>query len=333
MRSLKTLIALFLVFALSACNTPAPSTASSTADVGPVLREITVVLDWTPNTNHTGLYVAQDLGFYEEAGLKVNLVQPPESGALALLAANQAHFAISFQEEIASAISSSSPLPVLAVASIIEHNLSGLITLKEKNVTSPKDLEGLRYASWDTPLEHAIIDSLIEADGGDPTQLNYVPNTVLDVISALQTDTDAVWIFYAWDGIAAEVNELEFNYMEFREYNDVFDFYTPVIATSERVLEQDSEVLTAFLNATKQGYEYAMQNPREAAAILLKAAPELNEDVVIASQIFLAEHYSETEDWGQIDADRWNNFYNWLFEQGLTSENLSGKGFSNEGWK
>ena len=92
---------------------------------------------------------------------------------------------------------------------LIDHNLSGLVSLKEDNILSPKDLEGKRYATWDTPLEKAIISEIIKADGGDPKKLTYVSNTATDAISALQTDIDVVWIFYAWYDISAEVNGVE----------------------------------------------------------------------------------------------------------------------------
>lgn len=334
---------LLAAFVLTACtpteSAPASSQASSAssapASSGEVtdapLEEITVVLDWTPNTNHTGLYVALEKGWYEEAGLDVRLVQPPENGALPLVAAGKAQFAISFQEEIATALNSSNPLPVTAVASIIDHNLSGLISLTSTGIESPKDLEGKRYASWETPLEKAIIDNLISSDGGDPSQLVYVPNTVTDIFSALNTDIDVIWIFEAWDGMAAKVGGMEFNYMDFRELNPVFDFYTPVIASSDTFLAEQPELAKAFLAATRRGYEFAIAEPDAAADILLNHAPELDEAIVKASQSFLADQYQAEKDaWGTIDPERWSAFYQWLYDEGITAENLGLRGFSND---
>jgi len=289
-----------------------------------------VALDWTPNTNHTGLYVANALGYYRDVGLKTTLVQPPENGALSLLAAGRVEFGISFQEEIAAARTASSPLPVVAVAAIMEHNLSGLISLKETGIETPKDLEGKRYASWETPLEIALLQNIITSDGGDPALLRLVPNTVTDIFSALSTDIDVIWIFYPWDGMAAITREMDFNYLEFRELNPVFDFYTPVLATTDTLVEQETAMVTAFLEATRQGYQYAIAHPAEAAEILLAAVPELEAAMVHASQQYLADHYAEdASKWGYIASERWDSFYQWLYDEGITAINLVGTGYRN----
>lgn len=292
--------------------------------------QVTVVLDWVPNTNHTGLYVALEKGFYEDLGLNVEIMQPPEGGALPLVASGKAEFAISFQEEIGPALTSENPLPVVAVASIIDHNVSGIISLKEKGIDSPSKLEGKRYASWDTPFERAILTNIIEQDGGDFSKVELIPNTVTDVISALQTDIDAVWVYYGWDGIATELAGLETNYIPFREINPIFDFYTPVLATGIEYLEANEEQAKKFLEATAKGYEYAIENPEESAEILVKHAPEVDLELAKASQAFLANEYkAEKENWGTIDETRWATFYDWMYEEDLISRPLGSEGFTN----
>ena len=251
---MKKLISIFLtfviVFAITSCTN-----SNYTSDG---LEKITVVLDWTPNTNHTGLYVAQALGYYEQEGLEVEIVQPPEDGALSLVATGKAQFGVSFQDELAVALSSEHPLPVKAVASILQHNDSGILSAKETSINSPKDMEGKTYASWNSPFEIAVLTSVLEADGGDFGKVNSVPNTVTDAVSAIKTDIDAVWIYYGWDGIASELDSGEFNYFAFKDINPVLDYYTPVIVSSDSYLEQNSDQAKAFLRATAKGYEYAI---------------------------------------------------------------------------
>lgn len=293
-------------------------------------NNVTVVLDWVPNTNHTGLYVALEKGFYKDLGLNVEIMQPPEGGALSLVAAGKAEFAVSFQEEIGPALTSENPLPVVAVASIIDHNISGIISLKEKGIDSPSKLEGKRYASWDTPFERAILTNIVEGDGGDFSKVELIPNTVTDVISALQTDIDAVWVYYGWDGIATELAGLDTNYIAFRDINPVFDFYTPVLASGTKYLEENEEEAKKFLEATAKGYEYAIANPEEAAEILVKHAPEVDLELAKASQAFLANEYqAEKASWGTIDETRWTTFYDWMYEEGLIGAELGSQGFTN----
>lgn len=294
------------------------------------LTEVTIVLDWTPNTNHTGLYVAKELGYYEELGLDVSIIQPPEGSSEILVATNKAEFGISMQDSLATALISNDPLPITAVASIIQHNTSGLISLAETEINSPKDLEGKTYATWDMPIEKAMIEDIMTKDGGDFSNLTLIPSTVTDVITALQTDIDAVWIYYAWDGIATELNELETNYLDFGEILPEFDFYTPVIIASNDFLESNPDKAKAFLQATAKGYYYSISNPTQASEILVKHAPELDLDLVIASQEYLAEKYvDDATKWGYIDIARWDSFYNWIISSNLIDgEYQSGFGVS-----
>ncbi len=320
---MKKLISIFLtfviVFTITSCTN-----SNYTSDG---LEKITVVLDWTPNTNHTGLYVAQALGYYEQEGLEVEIVQPPEDGALSLVATGKAQFGVSFQDELAVALSSEHPLPVKAVASILQHNDSGILSAKETDINSPKDMEGKTYASWNSPFEIAVLESVLAADGGDFSKVNLVPNTVTDAVSAIKTDIDAVWIYYGWDGIASELDGGEFNYFAFKDINPVLDYYTPVIVSSDSYLEQNSEQAKAFLRATAKGYEYAIENPDESADILISACPEINPELVKRSQAYLAEQYkAEADKWGEFDLQRWNRFFDWCKQVGIVSVDLEGKG-------
>ena len=288
-------------------------------------------LDWTPNTNHTGLYVAQEKGYFAQEGLNVEILQPPENGAVALLASGGADFAVDFQESLGPAIAREDPLPVLAVAAIISHNTSGVLSLKESDIQTPRDLMGKRFATWSAPLVDAIIRQIVEADGGRFEEVDMIPNWATDAISALQTDIDAIWVYYAWDGIAAELHGVETNFMDFSELNTVFDFYTPVILTNTDYAAAQPEEVKAFLRALSRGYAYASENPKEAAAILCGRAPELDPELVSRSQDYLATRYQDDAPrWGEIDAARWDAFYGWMYQEGLLDIDIRGMGFSNE---
>ncbi len=329
---MKKIITLSLLAAMTIGLAACTNTDTGSTDGAEGLTEITMVLDWAPNTNHTGLYVADSLGYYEEVGLDVSIIQPPEDGAEVLVASNNAQFGVSFQDSLAPAIISDEPLPVTTVATIIQHNTSGILSLKGNGIDTPKGMEGKTYATWDLPVEKAMIKDIVTNDGGDYDKINMVPSMVTDVITALQTDVDAVWVFYAWDGIATQVKGVETDYLDFGKIQSEFDYYTPIIIASNAYLESNPEEAKAFLSATAKGYEYAIENPTEAAEILLSAAPELDRDIVIASQEYLAGQYkAEVEQWGYIDVARWDAFYNWLADNNLIEgEVTSGMGFTND---
>ncbi|MCL2127741.1 MAG: ABC transporter substrate-binding protein, partial [Treponema sp.] len=232
------------------------------------------MLDWTPNTNHSGLYAAMDKGWFAEEGLTVEIIQPPEDGALVLLGSGSAEFGIDFQETMGPAIAKErDAMPVMAVAAIISRNTSGIMSLESSGISRPRDLMGKRFASWETPLVTAIVRELVENDGGDFGKVTMIPNFATDAFSALKTDIDAIWVYYAWDGIAAEVNGIGVNYIDLGSRDSRFDFYTPVIAVNTGWLAGNQERARKFLGAAARGYRFAAGNPAEAGEILLKYAP------------------------------------------------------------
>ena len=326
-RLVSALAALALVLSLSAC---APAAQQEQG-----LEKITFVLDWTPNTNHTGLYVALSKGYFEQAGLEVEVVQPPQDGAEVLVGSGKAQFGVSFQDYLAPALSGQAPLPITAVAAVIQHNTSGIISRAGEGMDRPAGLAGHKYATWDLPVEKATMAHVMAADGGSFDDVTLIPSTVTDEVSALQSrSVDAIWIFYAWAGIACEVAGLETDYFAFADIDPVFDFYTPVIIANNDYLAQNPDTARAFLSALSQGYTYAIQNPDEAADILMAAAPELgsNETLVRESQRYLADQYTaEAPRWGEFDPQRWSAFFRWLAENDLLEGELAPQaGFTND---
>nr|WP_317450113.1 ABC transporter substrate-binding protein [uncultured Sellimonas sp.] len=321
------LIAGCMALSLAACGSGESSQGENEKE------KITFVLDWTPNTNHTGLYVAQEKGYFEDEGLEVEIVQPPEDGADALVASGKAQFGISFQDTMAPGVVGEDALPTTAVAAVVQHNTSGIISRKGEGMDTPKGLEGKKYATWDAPIEKAMMENVVEADGGDFSKVELIPSTVTDEVSALESKSvDAIWIFYAWAGVATEVAGLETDYFAFKDINPAFDYYTPVIIGNNEFLEKEPETAKKFLSAVKKGYEDAIEDPDGAAEILCEAAPELDQELVKASQEYLKDQYiADADRWGYIDPDRWNLFYNWLNENGLTENQIpENTGFSNE---
>ncbi len=295
-------------------------------------QKIKIVLDWVPNTNHTGLYVAKDLGYFKEEGLDVEIVQPPEGSTTALIGAGGAEFGISFQDTLAKSFAKESPVPVTAVAAILQHNTSGIISLKEKGIDSPKKLEGKKYATWEDNIEQAILKKLVTDDKGDFSKVKLIPYTITDVVTGLKTDVDAVWVYYAWDGIATERAGLQTNFLKIRDYGEELDYYSPVIIANNDFLKKNPEIAKKVLKAIKKGYEYAMKNPEESAKILVKNSPELDINLVTASQKWISKEYqSDAKEWGIIDGNRWNRFYEWLYKNKAVEREIPKDfGYSNE---
>lgn len=299
---------------------------------GKELREVTLVLDWVPNTNHTGFYVADQLGYFSDEGLKVSIIQPTQGGSTELVAAGQGEFGISYQEQITYARTARDPLPVTAIAAIIQHNTSGFASAAEKNILRPRDFEGMTYGGWGSPVEDAMLELLMKSDGGDYAELSTTNIGTLDFFDAVTNHVDFTWIYYGWDGVAAELNGFDINFILLQEYGEVLNFYTPVLMTSEKLIEEDPELIASFLRASSRGYSFAMEHPEEAASILLEEVPELDHDIVVASQIYLADQYqADAERWGEMKLEVWLNYADWMYQEGLLENPLdANKAFTNQ---
>jgi len=167
-KQLKKAVALILVAALTTalCACGDTQTGEQSKE-NQELKKVTVVLDYVPNTNHTGMYVALNKGYYEAEGLDVEIIEPTEGATATLIAQQKGTFGIAYQEDVTIALTSEDPLPVKAVATIIQHNTSGFVTLADSGITSPADFEGKTYAGWAGPGEAAVLEACMTKEGKD----------------------------------------------------------------------------------------------------------------------------------------------------------------------
>ncbi len=291
---------------------------------------VTVSLDWVPNTNHTGLYVALDRGYYADEGLAVSIVSPADpAAALRAVAAGQTQFGVSFQEEVT--ISRANDIPVVSIAAILQHNTSAFASLQGAGIARPRDWEGRKYGSYGLPLEPPVIAGLMECDGADPGRVEFV-DVGFDAFPALvNRQVDFIWIFQGWDGIQAQLQGLDLETIPL--YGSCIpDYYTPVLIAGEKTIAEQPDLVRRFLAATARGYEYAIAHPDEATTILLKHAPENDPELVRLSQAYLSPRYqAEAAQWGWQKGEVWAAFANWLEERGLLPKAIDPqKAYTNE---
>lgn len=294
------------------------------------LKKVRVLLDWTPNTNHTGVYVAQKRGYYQEQGLDVEIVQPSEGGTSQLVAAGQGEFGFSYQEELT--VARTKGVPVVALAAVIQHNTSGFASPLDKGIKTPKDFEGKKYGGWGSPAEEAMIKALMNREKADFGQVEMINIGAADFFSSVRKDIDFAWIYWGWAGVESELKGMPLNFIRLIDYSDALDFYSPVLVAAEDMIKNDPDTVSRFIKATVKGYEDCIREPRETGQILLDSVPELNRDLVMNSQVYLAKEYrADAPAWGQMLEQRWKNYADWMFAQGLIEKPLDyQKAFTNE---
>lgn len=295
------------------------------------LKKITIVLDWVPNTNHTGLFVAKNKGYFKEKGIEIEIVQPSEDSSSAIVGSGKAQFGVYFQPNMVKKILKNTP--ITAVAAILQHNTSGIMSLKENSIKSPKDLSDKIYSTWEDAIDDATVREVINSDGGDYSKVKFAPGETTDALTGLKAKLfDFIFVYEAWDYINAKVKGVEVNFFRLKDYVPEFDYYSPVIIANNDFLKNEEKTAKDVLSAIKKGYEFAVKNPDEAAEILINNAPEGNKELIKESQKFISTQYiSDAKSWGIIDENRWNAFYNWLYDKKVIEEKLpKNAGFTNK---
>ncbi|MCE4048514.1 MULTISPECIES: ABC transporter substrate-binding protein [Bacillaceae] len=323
----KALMAFAAVLLLASCSNTSENSKEQGEDKK---QKITVVLDWTPNTNHTGLYAAEEKGYFAEEGLDVDIITPGEAGADSLVASGKADFGVSYQEGITQARVQG--VPLVSIAAIIQHNTSGFASPAENNIKSPKDFAGKTYGGWGSEVEASVISSLMKQENTDVKDVDIVNIGDADYFTAMKQNIDFAWIYYGWTGVEAELRGEKINMIYLTDYSDKLDYYTPVLSTNESMIADNPETVKAFLKAATKGYEYTIDNPDDAASILLKHAPDLDEELVKKSQEWLASKYQDDAPrWGEQKLSVWKNYADWMYDNKLLEKQLDAdKAFTNE---
>ncbi len=280
------------------------------------LEPTVLSLDWVPNTNHSGFYVALDQGWYEEEGIDLEIQVPADpSAAIRQVAVGHTPFGVSFQEEVT--IARSQDIPVVSIAAIIQNNTSVFASLAAADIENPADFEGQTYASYGLPIEQPILGGLMACYDADVDQVEFV-DVGFDAFPALLAGrVDLAWIFEGWDGVQAELLGVDLAIHPL-EPECVPNYYTPVVIAGETTIQEQPELVERFLRATVRGYEYAIANPEEAAEALLRHSPESDPDLVRASQQWLSPRYQEdAPQWGLQDPAVWEEFTAWMIEHNL----------------
>jgi len=281
----------------------------------PAGRSVSLALDWTPNTNHTGIYVANKMGWYKAAGIDLKLL--PYSSSVTpdqLVSSGKADVGISSTEGIVADAGAGSP--VVSIGAIVAHNTSVLAVRQDSGITSPKQLDGKIYGGFGAVYETPEIGSMIKQAGGN----GDFKNVTLDVdpVEALKSKrVDFVWVFAGWEVIQAQSQGMPLTTFPITKYG-VPDYSTPDFITSSQTIKNKQASIRAFMQATARGYEYARTHSRQSAQILIDSVPAgtfPDPGLIQQSQTYLSAHYQDTDrPWGIQTKASWHDYPQFMLD-------------------
>lgn len=289
-------------------------------------EKVTIALDWTPNTNHIGLYAAKASGAFTRAGLDVRLVQMKQTSTTQLVGAGKADFGISFVSDVLNA--RSQKIPVVSVAAIIQENTSCFAARESTGIRTIKDFEGRRYGGWGSPEEEATLKYVMKKSGADFSKLKIVTTGISDFLPTTMKNADFMWIYMGWDGTRAKLENVKLNTICLRDIDPVFNHPSPLIITSAQLIKKRPEQLRKFLAAASEGYQLAIKDPGEAARLFMKLVPESDSKLVFESAKFLSKEFSkDAPRWGVQNVSRFDDYRLWANTEKILTLNEPAQGF------
>ena len=310
--------------------TEAPTASPTEAPtVGPA-TQVSVSLDWFPWSNHSGLYVALDKGYFAEEGLEVD-IHPPADPATVLqtVAAGRDDFGINYQTGVL--IAREQDIPVVSIMALVQHPLNSVMTLTESGIAEPKDLAGKTVGWPGIPDNEPLLDTMLRSQGLTLSDVELV-NVGFDLVPALiGGKVDAVvGAYWVHESISATNQGFDLNIMRMEEYG-VPDFYELVLVANEDTIANDPDLVQRFVRATTRGYQDAIADPRAAVQLLKRLRPEVDLAIELPGVDLLAPLWSSTTGvFGWQEEARWVDFSKWMQANGLlTSEGDPLKAFDN----
>ena len=297
------------------------SVTGSSADDGIELSSVTLALDWTPNTNHTGIYVAQQLGYFTQRGIDLRIVPYGSTAPETLISTHKADFGISYQDGLTEAAVSGGD--IVSVFAITQKTDVCIGVRADSGITDPAQLDGKTYAGYGGPMEVPMLQYVIRAAGGTGQFKNVTLNT--DAYQALYAgQADFAMPEPTWEVLQAAMVGKPLRTFDVTKYGFPA-IYSAIIASSNRYLQHNGDVARRFLSAIEEGYAYAAAHPAEAANLLIQANQSVlgtQQKLVRESAVLEATQYykDSTGRIGYQSEARWQALTEFMFENGILTD-------------
>ena len=299
---------------------PSPSPSASASP--PPAEAVRLALDWTPNTNHTGFFVAEGKGWYADSSIALKVIPYTNAAPETLLAAGQADCGISFQDSLTFAVAAGAPIK--SVMAILQHSASAIAVLADGPIRRPRDLDGKTYGGFGYPADDPTIKVVIKHDGGKGDFKDATLNaSAYEALYAKQVDFTIV--FTAWEGLEAKERGIALRYFKPTDYGFP-DSYQVLLSCNTDWLAGHDDLARRFVAATVQGFQFAASSPAEAARILITENPgifDANPKLPLESAAYLARsglYVNEVGMVGPQTLEQWTGYSSFLYREGLLAD-------------
>ncbi|MGL5543967.1 MAG: ABC transporter substrate-binding protein [Cetobacterium sp.] len=296
------------------------------------LKEISIILDWYPNAVHSFLYTAIEKGYFEDEGIKLNIIYPSSpSDSLTLPAAKKADIGISYLNNVIIAKTNEN-VPIKSFGAVLQRSVNTVISLKEKNITSPKDFQNKIAGTSGGILSETYLNSMMKSENLNPQSLKII-DVGFELLTAMITNRVDFTIGNMVNHEVPIIKEkgIDINYFLIDNFG-IPQAYELILVANEELLNQNKDTYEKFLKAIKKGFYDVQNNPEEALKLLLsKQAVEqfpLSEIVERESlEILLPIMETENAKFLNQNEDIWEKNINWLYENGIIHKKLPAQNF------
>jgi putative hydroxymethylpyrimidine transport system substrate-binding protein len=305
---------LILALGLAACGSKSESTKGEP-------EKLSLDLDFYPNPDHAGIYMAQEEGFFEEAGLEVAISAPTDPAApLKDVAAGRADLAITYEPEVA--LAHEQGLEVVAVAALVNQPLTSLIWLQSSGIKGPADLKGKTISYAGIPYQEAFLTTILRrakvpASTVKPVNVGFglIPSLVNGSAQAMlggYSNVEGVALREA--GKAPVITPVD--QLGVPTYDEL------VFVARRSTLEEDGQKIRLFISALKRGTEAAVKSPKAATEAILAANTDLEPKLAeaeVAATLPLLSARTAGKPYGYMDPKEWEAFAAWMRDEELIS--------------
>lgn len=299
-------------------SAPAPEPAPERASVK-------LALDWYPNANHIGLYIAQSAGYFEDENLDVTMYTPSDpSTVLQTVGAGSDDFGMSYQPDVL--LARNEGVPVVSVLGVVQHPLNSVMTLKTSGLERPAHLKGKKVGYPGIPTNEPLLETMLKHDGLRGLEDVEMVNIGWNISESLIGEkVDAViGAYWTHESIHMENLDYPVNVMRMEEWG-VPDYYELVLVTSEGYLADNEGVVERFVRAMRRGYRDAIADPQGGVDVLVAANEEIDETIDRPGADLLVDLWQLPDGggFGTQTPERWDSFVQWMKDNGMLDESLA----------